>query len=656
MADQIPAPPSGTTVQAQPQAQPSGGQIPPPPSGDIVMAQDQTPDDTGNAEDKTGAAGLAQYAENVGVGAAKGLESTTEGIGSLIQKIPGIGDKLIPQEGLTAENKQATPQGSDQFVGYAGENLAEFMLGDEALKGLSMADKFKQISGAMGILEKSPRLMRAIQMGADIGKAQTELGPEEQAALKKSPMLARLVGAGMDALRQGAVAGVQQTAKTGSPEKGLEAGAEQTAASGVLGTAFSTLGRVAEKAGEAGKAVQEASEAGKNAPSSLDIGQKVADQINDAETKMHGDFESGIQKLRGDLGDQKVPYQGSPLQKAATEAMEGRADVPSQKTTTLGSAFKGIAGGSDKTLNMLTDLTQPNKTGDLTIDELVQRRQQLSAKIGQILKGSTSSEDRADVAVYQKLRDGIDDTIQGLAKQSGKPEASQDYDALRSAYKDKVKLFQTPAIQRLSDPGIDSATKLDNAAKYLLQGGDKLNKINTLSETIGEPAVKDLGKGILQSKLAEASSGGQINPAKFVKNFKQIDQLPPEVKEKLFDSGGAQKGLDKLSGDLKTAANYQKLIRAGIVLNPVSGMGLLLGSLASGDADGARELLDKIANRPGMWSAFRTAGKIGATLEQSPAARRVGTAAKGALGNVLQGATEPLSQPEDQDQVVYTNQ
>jgi hypothetical protein len=686
MADdnnQIPAPPSGTTVQAQPQAQPAGGQIPPPPSGDIVMVQPASTE-SGQPEEST-LGKIGDVAGDVSSGFGNALMDTVHGIGTLLNKVPGVGETLAPTEGLAAEKKGIqSPEGTAQWVGYGGENLAEFMLGDEALKGLSMADKFKQISGAMGLLEKSPRLMRAIQMGADVGKATGELGEEAKALIQKNPLLARLVGAGMDALRQGAVAGAQETAKTGSPEKGLKAGVEQGATSGVLGAAFGTLGRVAEKAGEAGKAVQEASEAGKNAPSALDIGQKVADQINDAETKMHGDFESGIQKLKGDLGDQKVPYQGSPLQKAAKATLEGITDkqiVPGKTEatgvldefgqpitkqgadttvrTTKGALpeFGSLAGGSPESKNILTALADPKKTGDLTIDELIQRRQQLGEKIGVLTKGGTSSADRADVQVYQKLRDGIDDTIANLAKKSGKPEAAQDYDALRSAYKDKVKLFQSPAMQAMSAPGVASDVKLDNAAKYLLQGGNKLDKINTLTETIGEPAVKDLGKGILQSKLAEASAGGQINPAKFVKNFKQIDQLPPEVKEKLFDSGDAQKGLDKLSGDLKTAANYQKLIRAGIVLNPVSGMGLLLGSLASGDAEGARELLDKIANRPGMWSAFRTAGKIGATLEASSAARRVGTAAKGALGNVLQGATEPLSQPEDQDQqVVYTNQ
>src|SRR6204780_169852 len=211
------------------------------------------------------------------------------------------------------------------------------------------------------------------------------------------------------------------------------------------------------------------------------------------------------------------------------------------------------------------------------IDELIQYRQQLGEKIGQLTKGATSSADRADVQVYQKLRDGIDDTIQGLAKQSGKPEAAQDYDALRAAYKDKVKLFQSPAMQAMSAPGVASDTKLDNAAKYLLSGGNKLDKVNTLTETIGEPAVKDLGKGIIQKQLADASTDGQINPAKFVKNFKQIDNLPPEVKEKIFDTAGAYAGLEKLSSDLKSAANYQKLVRAG-VLSAASGAGGAAGA------------------------------------------------------------------------------
>ena len=602
---------------------------------------------------------VGQVAGDVATGAVKGVEGTTEGIGSLISKIPGV-DGIIPKEGLTAENLQATPHGTAQMIGYGGENLAEFMLGDEALKGLSLADKFKKISGVMGILENSPRLMRALQLGSDIGKATTELGPEEQAAIRKSPILARLVGTGMDALRAGAVQGAQTAVKTGGDVgEAVKQGAETAVSAGVLGTAFGALGRAAEKAGEAGTAVKAASEAGANAPTTVEAGQKVADQIQAANDQMHGDFESGIQKLKGDLGDQKVPYAGSPLQKAAQEALQGKTEAKG----VLGGAFQGISGGSGESKGLLNSLTDPKSTGDLTIDELVQRRQQLGEKIGQLTKGATSSADRADVQVYQKLRDGIDDTIDSLAKNSGKPEASQDYDALRSAYKDKVGLFKEPVIKAIQEGDLDSA------GKYLLAGGKTLDKVNTLTKVIGDDGVKQFGKDIVARTLADASTeNGQINPAKFVKDFKKIDSLTPEVKSKLFDMAGVEDGLGKLSSDLKSAANYQKLVRSGVLsaaggagaaVHPAGGLGVLLGILGAGDMGKATEVLDKIANNPKLWGAFRTAGKIGATLEQSPAARRaVGAAAYGtgnALSNVMQGASQPLSQP-DEDQVVYTNQ
>jgi hypothetical protein len=677
MADdpQIPPPPSGTIQTAPPSGQtPPSGQIPPPPSGDIVMAQppsgasDTPPASTENGQKDelmsdlgAGPKSAAEQAASGAVtGAAKGLGSTVSGIGTLLNKIPGVGEILAPKEGLAAEKGMiGEPEGTAQWVGYGGENLAEFMLGDEALKGLSMADKFKNISGAMAIFEKSPRIMRAIQMGADVGKAAGELGDEAKALIAKNPVLARLVGAGMDAIRQGAVQGAQTLAKTGSPAEAVKQGAETGAASGVLGSAFGILGRATEKAGEAGQAVKAASEAGANAPTTIEAGQKVADQIQAANQQMHGDFEAGIQKLKGDLGDQKVPYAGSPLQKAAQEALQGKTEAKG----VLGGAFQGISGGSGESKGLLNSLTDPKATGDLTIDELVQRRQQLGEKIGQLTKGATSSADRADVQVYQKLRDGIDDTIDSLAKNSGKPEASQDYEALRAAYKDKVNLFKEPVIKAIQEGDLDSA------GKYLLAGGKTLDKVNTLTQVIGDQGVKQFGKDIVARTLADASTeNGQINPAKFVKDFKKIDSLTPEVKSKLFDMAGVEDGLGKLSSDLKSAANYQKLVRSGVLsaaggagaaVHPAGGLGVLLGILGAGDMGKATEVLDKIANNPKLWGAFRTAGKIGATLEQSPAARRaVGAAAYGtgnALSNVMQGASQPLSQP-DEDQVVYTNQ
>ena len=140
--------------------------------------------------------------------------------------------------------------------------------------------------------------------------------------------------------------------------------------------------------------------------------------------------------------------------------------------------------------------------------------------------------------------------------------------------------------------------------------------------------------------------------------------MPPEVKAKLFDMTGAADGLDKLSKDLKAAAGYQKLVRGGILGSAgaaTHGWGLMLGLLGHADMPGATALLDKVANSPSMWSAFRTAGKVGEKVAASPTARRAASAATygagSALSNVLQGASEPLSNPVQQDDNgIYTNQ
>lgn len=694
----IPTPVSnGTTdVPSTPPPAPAGFSDTPPSAPPVPAGFSDTPHESGpnplaslvsNGQEKTGA---EQFVENTGENFLKGIESTTTGIGKLIHKIPGIGEKIIPSAGLKAEETQSSNLAGglpEKIIGYGGENLAEFMLGDEALKGLSLADKFAHISGVMKILEKSPRLMKALQMGTDIGKATGELGPAEQEALKKSPILARLVGHGMDAVRQGVTQAAQTEVKSGGDtKKAAEEGATMAATSGVLGGAFGLLGRGAEKAGEAGKAVQEASEAGAGAPTKVEIGQKVASQIQDADAKMHGDFEAGIQDLKGKLGDAKVPYKDSPLQKAAKATLEGITDKqtvpgkeevskildesgqpivkqgePTTVRTTKGvlKEFGNLAGGSPESKNLLTSLADPKKAGDLTIDELVQRRQQLGEKIGQLTKGATSSADRADVQVYQKLRDGIDQTIDSLAKNSGSPEASQDYAALRNAYKGKVNLFKEPVIKAMQEGD------LDNAGKYLLAGGKTLDKLNTLEQVIGKDGVKQFGQHIAQSAMADATSeSGQINPAKFAKGWKKIDALAPEVKARLFDMTGAADGLDKLSKDLKSAAGYQKLVRGGILGSTgalTHGWGLMLGLLGHADMPGATALLDKVANSPKMWSAFRTAGSLSEKVAASPAARRAGTAvtygAGSALSNVLQGAAQPLSSPIQQDDSgTYTNQ
>lgn len=85
---------------------------------------------------------------NVGIGALKGLGNTVSGVGDLIQKIPGIGSKLIPSTGQTAFHAMNQPQGTGQQVGHGIEQAGEFLLptGAEAKAGTLAAEHFPQMA------------------------------------------------------------------------------------------------------------------------------------------------------------------------------------------------------------------------------------------------------------------------------------------------------------------------------------------------------------------------------------------------------------------------------------------------------------------------------------------------------------------------------
>jgi hypothetical protein len=131
----------------------------------------------------------SNFAEDVTNGISKGAVSTLGGLTSLIgeglNRIPGIGEKLAPRAGLNAEKdllKKGTatdpssPGAPGEKVGGALEEGAEWMAGDEALKGLaSLAKVAKNAPHLIKILEKYPKASKLIldsAKGAAIGGTQ----------------------------------------------------------------------------------------------------------------------------------------------------------------------------------------------------------------------------------------------------------------------------------------------------------------------------------------------------------------------------------------------------------------------------------------------------------------------------------------------------
>ena len=211
--DQIPAPPSGNIVDGPPPASVAPSQpntpnntqanpIPPPPSGSIVDKAPEAPDysleksdayknqawrsiiDHVEARDLPGAArsfyslfqnpheALTQYShpEEIATGVAKSAGQTANFVSEGISKIlPSV---VRPQDvqNLKGAETLNTPS---EHTGAAIETLAEFMLGDEALKGLqglSKAEKLAKLIPNMKMLENSPKLAKLVGAAYRVAK------------------------------------------------------------------------------------------------------------------------------------------------------------------------------------------------------------------------------------------------------------------------------------------------------------------------------------------------------------------------------------------------------------------------------------------------------------------------------------------------------
>lgn len=164
--------------------------------------------------------GLGTMANPLTVGAIKGLGETAHTIGRVINAATGDNIKWLPTS--LEEPKELGSANGGEIAGKIGESIAEFALGDEALKGLSIAEK-------LGIAHKI-----------------TEFA-------KTSPLAAKLLDLGLNAIRGGAVGGV-----TGGAHEGKQ-GAETGAALGAgAELAAPVVSKVAGKVVEGAKAVKSA--------------------------------------------------------------------------------------------------------------------------------------------------------------------------------------------------------------------------------------------------------------------------------------------------------------------------------------------------------------------------------------------------------------
>lgn len=622
MADTPEMIPQGATIgeatQASPEAIPEGATI-----GDNVHS---------------GASQFVlEHGSNIGENFAKGAEGTAAGIAHLADRAghalgvdkaaaflmggkeatnnpvlegnynPNVTNPDEGQRAMQEQSESGVGTKADKIIGYGGEALTEFLLGDEALKGLSVADRLMQVGKIHKLIEASPRLMQALKLGTNVGKAATELAPEEAALLKKYPTIARLVGLGMDSVRTGVVAGAQKTAKTGDVGAGAKEGAEMGVANTVLGAPLSVAGGALEKAGGIPAVMKRVEDMSAGLPSKEEIVGRVKDLIDRFHGNLSPDYEAGIQGLIKDSGGATTMLKDSELQKAALNAgkiIPGESKLPGG----IQDAMQNIVPGREKIQPLLDELSNPKEaTGNwMSGENLIELRQKLGKQMRQL------PFDDPNRRIMQELQHGVDGTLQDLFDAAGNKEAGKSYADLRAGYKQKLDLLNSPVVQKLmtSEPG----KAVNDVGQYLMTGGNSVSKVDALRSVIGDKEMDEVGQNILQHVVNDAKDAkGNIDYSKIIGQAKTINK----VNDKLFKLQPST--WEDLLKDANTANSAKKILKTGLITGGIAGGAstVLAHPLATAIAaiggiagkDGVKGFLDYVAGHPNTWKALGAVGK-----------------------------------------------
>src|SRR5438105_8598500 len=101
--------------------------------------------------------------------------------------------KLVGGPGATKVETESS--NATQGIGKGIEDILEFVGGDEALKGLSWAQKFKALAPVAELLEKYPALAKAAHVGSTALRSGTVAAGQAVAKGSEHPVAAGVAGA-----------------------------------------------------------------------------------------------------------------------------------------------------------------------------------------------------------------------------------------------------------------------------------------------------------------------------------------------------------------------------------------------------------------------------------------------------------------------------
>lgn len=602
------------------------------PAGQEWESGNANPNDPWYKRAAVAASGAVQGAGAGVIQSAVGLANLMPGVGAVEDQVkhfdPALANRVKGYiDSLTLNN---APTSTSQKVGGGLETLGEFMSGDEVFKGLGFADRMMEQGKIAKVLERFPKLMNALKLGVNVSKAVGELSPEEAEAVKNSPILARLVGAGYDATRAGAVQGAQTEAKTGDTKQAAKDTLEMAGTSAILGGGIGSIGGAAAKAGKTADVVGKITEAAKSNPKTAEVLEKtianavkpeqeaaqgakeaglfdigkfaqgahtpesLAESVRNTAAEMDkkytNDYTSGIEGLKNELGTATIPFKDSPYEQAAKELSSNNAlaehpldpgsppHMPdgSPRVKRMVDFLAGIGEPEEAEPQTWVDVngvqhTEPGepveqKPIDLDINELLNRRKKISEALRNT--GWETSDDRADRKVYQKLRDGIDETIGKLSEQvateTNNPDILSRFKNINRNYAQYKDLLKNKDVQSLLEGNVH------DVVGKLLQGNTAASDIDAVHQFLGDDNFRRFGVDALQrvaansvrtdgtidydqllkdwNKMGGATNGGSANAVKDEARTKLFGQFPSEVFSNVLNGiSGADEKLNEIN-------------------------------------------------------------------------------------------------------------
>jgi hypothetical protein len=159
-----PTPVDGMTFDSSPVSQPTDATIA-PKSDEITI----NPNDSLLTKAGKTAGGFLE-------GVGEGVFGTAAGASDIADRMTGMQKGGANRYLHTLAGDDNASHGTAQLFGQGGETIAEFLLGDEVLKGAALSDKLLQSGRIAKMIEGSPRIKKALEIGISALRSGTAQG------------------------------------------------------------------------------------------------------------------------------------------------------------------------------------------------------------------------------------------------------------------------------------------------------------------------------------------------------------------------------------------------------------------------------------------------------------------------------------------------